>query len=207
MVGWPPLPSSGELFTRLPPLPLSYRAALAAPPTPARGATLGMAPMAGNPAPPPPSVGSGARPAPAAPNPPEGLALMAGNPASPPTSAGSGPTGARPALATPPSPSPPAPGPAGTPPALLRRRRFPRPRRCRVRPSPALPVSAPRRSLFLSTRLRPPCSATTMPCCCHWFFPVAPLARRRPLSPLHYVLLPLRMMLQPSSLPPVLPLR
>jgi hypothetical protein len=49
----PPLPCSGELF---PPLPLSYKAALAAPPTPTCGATPGMAPMARHPAPrhPPP---------------------------------------------------------------------------------------------------------------------------------------------------------
>jgi hypothetical protein len=95
MAGRPPLPSSGELF---PPLPLSYRAALAASPTPARGATPGMALMAGNPAPPPTSAGSGptgARPASAAPNLSAGLALMAGNPAPPPTL------------------TPPAPGPRG----------------------------------------------------------------------------------------------
>jgi hypothetical protein len=117
MAGRPSLPSSGELF---PPLPLSYRAALAAPSPPERGATLVRhpappAPMAGHPAPPPPSAGSGG-PASAAP-PPAGLALMAGSPVPPPPSSGSGPAGAQPASATPLPPGLPAPDPAAPPPA------------------------------------------------------------------------------------------
>ena len=192
MAGRPPLPSSGELF---PPLPLSYRATLAAPPAPACGATPGMALMARNPAPPATSTGSNptdTRPASATSNPPVGLVLMAKNPMPSPTSASSGPTGAWPASATPLPPSPPAPGSAGTPPALPAPRRLPRPRRYRVWPAPTSPVSAPRRSPFLSTRPRPSCSAMTTPWCCPWSLSHPSRPRRLPHSPMWLRCLPHR---------------
>jgi hypothetical protein len=147
----PPLPCSGELF---PPLPLLQGCVGRAPYSHVRRDS-GDGPHGQASRAPPPSAGSGARPALATP-PPAGLALMAGNPAPPPSL---------------PTPSPLAPLPR-----FLRRRQFLRPRRWRVRPAPALPVSVPRRSPFL-TRPRPPCSATTTPVVAPGFSPVTPLAR------------------------------